>query len=105
VLTALCRAFAGLATRRSQKADFQTAITPALHPALALLAPCLQASTQQTDNSSSSSDNSAAAAAVAVLRLLVAAVISVGREFGAALADQILGELVSLFDTGKVTIM
>jgi hypothetical protein len=104
VLTALCRAFAGLATRRSQKADFQTAITPALHPALALLAPCLQASTQQTD-SSSSSDNSAAAAAVAVLRLLVAAVISVGREFGATLADQILGELVSLFDTGKVIIM
>jgi hypothetical protein len=102
VLTALCRAFAGLATRRSQKADFQTAITPALHPALALLAPCLQASTQQAD---SSSDNSAAAAAVAVLRLLVAAVISVGREFGATLADQILGELVSLFDTGKVTIM
>jgi hypothetical protein len=67
---------------------------------MALLAPCLQASTQQTD----SSDNSAAAAAVAVLRLLVAAVIGVGREFGATLADQILGELVGLFDTGKVTI-
>lgn len=85
ILAALCRSLSS--AHSSTKGILYKAISPALGPAVSLVAPCLRYSMTMS---------AAALSARALLRFLVAAVGSLGKEQSAALATEALEALIAV---------